>query len=134
MWKFFEILSIFDWITPLVGLCEDFVNDPTPLQSNSWTFFIPYRESVSNGWNAFDIEDLMRRHGIKAWGGQITNGEFFFSVKLDQAQWAEYLLIRHGVPINERYLGAPRPKEKSGMVHRSKKSEKGSLFYDLFRL
>lgn len=109
----FELFSIFDWITPSIGFLEDAINDPTLLQSNSWTFFVPYDVSLNNGWNAFDIEDVLDQHGIKYWGGQITNGEFFLSVKLEQARWAESILIEHGVPLNEKYLGAPKPKQKT---------------------
>jgi hypothetical protein len=126
----FEFFSIFNWITPVVGFIEDFLNDPTLLQSNSWTFFVPYSRSLDNGWNAFDIEDLMGRHGIKTWGGQITGGEFFFSVKLEQAQWAEYILLNHGVPVNEKYLGAPRPKQKTNRPRQKRrKSGKDPLSF-----
>jgi hypothetical protein len=107
----FEFLSIFDWITPSVGFIEDFINDPSLI--NNWTFFVPYDQSLKSGWNAVDIENLLNQYGVKTWGGQITNGEFFFCVSLEQAQWAEYLLIRYGVPLNERYVGAPPPKKKT---------------------
>ena len=130
MWKLFEILSIFDWITPSIGIIEDVINDPTPLQANSWTFFIPYKASVKQGWNAFDIEGLMSNYGIKTWGSQITNGEFFFKVKREQAQWAEYLLLSNGVPINERFLGAPPPKRKTGQSQRGAKKSNGDSFFD----
>jgi hypothetical protein len=134
MRKLFEFLSIFDWITPSIGLLEDIVNDPTVFQSNSWTFFVPYDRSLSDGWNAFDIEGLMRSYGIKSWGGQITNGEYFFSVKLEQAQWAEYVLLRHGVPLNEKYLGAPRPKRKTNrpQQRRQESAEDPFSFIDSF--
>lgn len=105
--ELFEFISIFDWITPTVGFIEDFINDPTLLGSNSWTFFIPYDESLEAGWNAALIERLMKQHGIKTWGGQITGGEFFFSVKKEQAQWAEYLLLNNSVPISPLSQGAP---------------------------
>ena len=113
MLKLFEFLSQFDLITPTIGVIEDLINDPTLLQSNSWTFFVPYHRSLDGGWNKEDIRNLMHQHGIKTWHWQFTNGEFFFSVNLEQAQWAEYLLLRHGVPLNEKYLGAPRPNQKS---------------------
>lgn len=126
MYKLFDALSVFDWITPTIGFVETFWNDPTPLQSNSWTFFVPYDESLSSGWNAVDIEKLLNQHGIKTWGGQITNGEFFVSVKLEQAQWAEYLILRHRIPLNERFIGAPAPKRvETPSAHlQAKKQEK----------
>lgn len=110
MYQIFGFLSIFDCITPIIGFVEDFINDPTPLQTNSWTFFIPYDTALGNGWNAVDIEDLLDQHGIKHWGSQITNGDLFFSVKREQAAWAEYLLLRNRIPIQENSLGAPRVK------------------------
>lgn len=112
MRKIFEALSIFDWITPLVGITETFYHDPTPLQSNSWTFFIPYNSAQRAGWNEQDIRGMLHQHRIDSWGSQITNGELFFTVSQDQAQWAEYLLLRNGIPLNERFLGAPAPKRK----------------------
>lgn len=118
MRQLFDAISVFDWITPTWGFIETFWNDPTPLQSNSWTFFVPYDQSLANGWNAVDIEKLLNQHGIKTWGGQITNGEFFFTVSLDKAQWAEYLLLRHRVPLNERFVGAPAPKPKKAQPAR----------------
>lgn len=119
---FFEFLSIFDWITPSVGFIQDIINDPTPLQSNSWTFFVPYEQSLGGGWNAVDIEKLMKQHGIHYWGSQFTNGEFFFSVKRDQAQWAEYILLKNNVPLNEEFIGAPRPRPKSEFFSNRKPS------------
>lgn len=66
-----------------------------------------------------EIEDLLAKHGIKTWGSQITGGEFFFSVKLEQAGWAEYVLLRYGVPLwqtgappGKGYIDPPRPKPK----------------------
>jgi hypothetical protein len=99
MRRLFEFLSLFDWITPAVNIAETVVNDPTPLQSNSWTFFVPYQQALKAGYNGRDIEQLFKRSGIYFWGSQITNGEFFCSVRLDQARQAEELLQRHGIPL-----------------------------------
>jgi hypothetical protein len=99
--KIFEALSIFDWITPLVGIAETVYHDPTPLQSNSWTFFIPYDNALRAGWNERDIRGMLGQHGISSWGSQITNGELFFTVSREQAQNAEHYLRRNGIPINE---------------------------------
>lgn len=107
----FELLSIFDWITPTKGFIEDAINDPTPFQSNSWTFFVPYGDALGAGWSASDIEDLLAKHGVKTWGSQITGGEFFFSLKLENAGWAEYVMMRYGVPIAEHSMDPPRPNE-----------------------
>jgi hypothetical protein len=130
MFKIFEALTMFDWITPLWGMFQDIRHDPTLLQTNSWTFFIPYEKSAQGGWNGFAITGLLNRYGIKTWGSQITNGQFFFSVKLDQAQWAEYLLLRKGVPINEKYLGAPRPKGRANKPPGGSGESSGDSFFD----
>ncbi len=104
---FFVLLSICDWITPAKGFIEDVVNDPTLFQSNSWTFFVPYHQSLEQGHNARGIEKLMDKHGVHHWGSQITGGEYFFSVPKNQAGRAEYLLNKHGVPISPLSQGAP---------------------------
>lgn len=109
MRRLVELLTVFDWVTPAVGLVQDIVNDPTPLQSNSWTFFIPYDEALQRGWNARQIEKIiLKKNGVKFWGAQITNGTYFFSVKLDNAAWTEGLLSMAGVPMQSRSRGAPR--------------------------
>lgn len=103
-----ELFSILDWITPTKGFIEDVINDPTLFQDNSWTFFIPFDQAIGNGWSPSEIEDLLAKHGIKTWGSQITGGEFFFSVRLDHAGWAEYVLLRYGVPIQEHSMDPPK--------------------------
>lgn len=105
--KIFEILSVCDYITPAANILETAINDPTPLQVNSWTFFIPYDKSLKSGYNALDVERLFDANGIHHWGSQITGGEYFVSVKREDAQLAEGLLLKNGVPLNERFLGAP---------------------------
>lgn len=112
----FEFLSIFDFITPTVGIVETFVNDPTILQTNSWTIFVPYNQAQAAGWNANDVEAILSQHGIRYWGsafgGVPGNQEFFLSVPREQAQLTERLLLRAGVPLSERFVGAPPPKSR----------------------
>jgi len=134
--EFLEFLSVFDWITPAKGFIEDVVNDPTLFQTNSWTFFISFDQAISSGWSPFEIEDLLAKHGIKSWGSQITGGEFFFSVNLEQAGWAEYVLLRYAVPIQENSLDPPRPKRKreqsSGKKHQKPTKDIFSFLDDIF--
>ena len=108
MRRLIELLTVFDWVTPTAGLVQDIANDPTLLQSNSWTFFITYDDALSAGWNANDIGKLMKKNKVKSWGSQITNGTLFFSVRLDDAPTAEALLTQAGIPLQGRSLGAPR--------------------------
>ncbi len=127
-----EFMTIFDWITPTVGFFEDVINDPTPLQTNSWTFFIPYDESLSSGWNAAMIERMLSQYGIKHWGGQITNGRFFFSVPKNQARWAEYLITGQGIPVDPLSLGAPAPGKNAGSNRRKSGSHRRGDLLDQF--
>lgn len=103
-----EFFSMFDWISPTIGLIEDIANDPTFLQKNSWTFFVPFDEMLENGWSAWNVERLMNEHNIKHWGGMITNGEFYFTVKLERAQWAEYILLKNNIPLTGLSQGPPQ--------------------------
>lgn len=112
MRKLFEVLSIFDWITPTVAMIED-VAEGGPFNLDAWTFYVPYDRAISKGWSATHIEDLLTRHGIKTWGGLVHFGEYFFKVKLEQAAWAEYILANHGIPIQKKSQGAPPSRRKT---------------------
>jgi len=63
---------------------------------DSWTFYVP----EASGWTGAQIEALLKKHGVKIKGRGIALGDIFFSVNLDQAEWAEYVMLRAGVPIN----------------------------------
>lgn len=117
--KFFEFLSIFDWVTPVIAVLEG-IPEGGPLSLNAWTFFIPYDEAISQGWSAVHIENLLKQHGVKTWGSLVHLGEFFFRVRLEQARWAEYVLVRYGVPVHPRSRGAPYPKNKAKRISRPK--------------
>lgn len=108
MRQLFELLSIFDWITPTIAIAQD-VAEGGPLNLDAWTFYIPYDAAVQKDWPPARIEKLLAQNGVKTWGSLVHFGEFLFCVKLQQAQWAEYILARYGVPIHERSQGAPHP-------------------------
>jgi hypothetical protein len=50
-------------------------------------------------WRGIDIERLLRRHGVKIWDRGIAGDDLYFCVKRRQVKWAEYLLLRAGVPV-----------------------------------
>lgn len=62
---------------------------------DSWTFYVPF----DGPWTGAQIEGLLKDHGIKMSGNDVAGDDLFFSVKLDQAEWAEYVLLRAGVPL-----------------------------------
>ncbi|MCS7061283.1 MAG: hypothetical protein RMN25_08950 [Anaerolineae bacterium] len=55
--------------------------------------------SRNSDWRGIDIEHLLRRHGVKVWDRGILGDELYFCVKRRQVKWAEYVLLRAGVPI-----------------------------------
>jgi hypothetical protein len=78
------------------------------LGTNSWSFFV----RLDSGWNGADIARLLKRHGIKMWGYGFANGELYFRVRRSQAAWAQYVLLREGVPLQHRLFSekmAPAP-------------------------
>jgi hypothetical protein len=62
---------------------------------NAPTFYI----ARSSSWRGIDIERLLKRHGVKIWDRGLAGDHLYFCVKRRQARWAEYLLLRAGVPL-----------------------------------
>ena len=87
--KVLQFASYFDWVSPWVAILRDCANRP------SHTFVIP----VDCGWSAFEIQRVLRGHGIKTWGLMIVKGSIMVSMRLTQAYWAQYLLERGDIPI-----------------------------------
>jgi hypothetical protein len=52
-----------------------------------------------SSWSGHAIEQLLQRHGVKIWDRGFLGENLFFRVKRRQAVWAEYLLLRAGVPV-----------------------------------
>lgn len=127
MLSFLKFLSIFDWISPTNAILEDII-EGSSLDFNVWTFFIPFDEAQRNGWTTFGIQEVLAKNGIKSWGGLLYNDEFFFKVKLEQARWAEYILLNNNIPIDARSSSPPQPKRKKPKLSRHyKNSSKSSL-------
>ncbi len=54
------------------------------------------------GWTGYQVEQLLARHGVRIWGRGFTPGAqgiLYFSVKVKQSNWAEYIMMRCGVPL-----------------------------------
>ena len=71
---------------------------------NTYPFFIP----TNSGWQFQDVQALLLRHGIKVWAVGYFRGEMHFSVKRRQAHWAQYVLVRAGVPLLHAFLEGSR--------------------------
>ncbi len=76
----------------------------TAIGANTEPFFIP----CDSDWKINDVQALLLRHGIKLWGVGYWNSELFFRVKGRQAHWAQYVLLRAGVPLLHGLLDGSR--------------------------
>ncbi len=97
----------------VMGLGREVVD--SLLGFNSYQFYV----SMNHGWSGHSINDLLARHGIKMWGWTFANGEMFFRVKKRQAAWAQYVMLRAGVPLQSP-LTAPTPNTSTATVATSK--------------
>jgi hypothetical protein len=62
---------------------------------DSWTFYVPFGGS----WTGAEVEALLGEHGVRIRRKNVVNDDIFFNVKLSQAEWAEYVMLRAGVPL-----------------------------------
>lgn len=98
----FEFLAVFDWISPLKAMIE------TAINGVGHTFYI----DLDSGWSGARCERILRPQGVKVYGRVIAKGDAFFQVPTKQAEFAEFLLLKAGVPLkyhlfserNRRYL------------------------------
>jgi hypothetical protein len=89
LYRALELLSWFDWLSPLITVVRNVINHPTH------SFFIPY----NHGWSGNDIKRLFKSRGIKSWGHLAINGTFMFTVRRRHAGLAQLILDQAGVPI-----------------------------------
>ena len=68
------------------------------------------RVSRYSHWRGIDVERLLKRHGVKVWDRGLAGDDLYFCVKRRQVRWAEYLLLRAGVPVTS-VLTEPRNRE-----------------------
>jgi hypothetical protein len=97
-----EVCACFDWLSPVIAGIQTVANRPT------YTFRVPQ----GYGWSSLAIERLLREHGVRTWGRMIFNRTIMFTVRLSQARWAQHLLEREGIPINNpfaRSVGQRQP-------------------------
>lgn len=119
-----DILDLFNLIDRVEGLVARFVHADwsgaasrsgasgvlselgrSALGANSWTFHVP----IDCGWTGAGIERFLAKYGVVIWGRRVTSGHLHFSVKHRQANWAEYLLLRQGIPLAGRTFNDRNP-------------------------
>jgi len=99
-----EVGASCDWITPIASIIGDLAH------GGSASFLIDIGASPYSG---AEIERHLRRHGVKTWGAMIVSGNLMLSVPKSQAQAAQDVLERAGVPVigtrgTQRQAPAPR--------------------------
>lgn len=80
--------------TSLVDVIKGF------LGLDSWTFYVDF----NGDWTGAQIESLLKRHGVRISNRMaplpfVTVDDLFFDVKLSQAEWAEYVMLKADVPL-----------------------------------
>lgn len=103
----FQVLSIFDWVTPTKAIGEDVVHSVksgTPF--NAQTFYVPTKDAVSGGWNTNAICKLLKQNGIKYWGVVDTFGETTYCVEPKDAAKVEKLFGHFNVPVKNTSSGS----------------------------
>lgn len=88
MLKLLEILSYGDVISPILDLFKT-------AGRNTRTFFVP----LDGRWSGAYLHDLLEAHGVEMMAWEFCNGEQFFHVDADQADWAFQVLTRNGVEL-----------------------------------
>lgn len=118
--KFLSVGANFDWISPLLAFLQDFKEGPSA----------GFRVPVAAGWSGAQIKDLLKEWGIRTWGWMIVNDIILFDVRDAQAEYAQYILERFGVP----YQGGPvgeRVPASGGAVISQKPSVSKKSFVDV---
>jgi hypothetical protein len=124
MRSFFQFLTYFDWLALPRTIAQTFAHadwraardshgvsgvlmeaGASLIGSNTFPFFVP----LGTPWGGREIQALLGSKGIKLWGLGYANGEAFFRVSRNQAVWAQYLMLRAGVPLLHRLLAEEPP-------------------------
>lgn len=83
---FLRFGAAFDWLGPVSALIQNYKNRPAV----GYTIFY---EDVA-------VLDILKSKGIKIWGLVLVGDELIFSLRMAQAEFAQYLLEGAGVPYH----------------------------------
>jgi len=121
----FDIPKYFDPINRIEGVISTFVNADwrgAYQRDGVWGVMSEFldcvisrnaptiRVSRYSSWSGHDIAQLLGRHGVRVWDRGIAGEDLYFCVKRRQVVWAEYLLLRAGIPVTSA-LVEPRNSE-----------------------
>jgi hypothetical protein len=115
MGSIFDAIAYLDWIDRVEGLISSFLNADwkgssrraglagviaelgrTISGGNRWRIYVPRDCS----WSGAEIERFLESYGVNIWDRGFLGKDIYFSVKERQADWAEYLLLRRGIPLS----------------------------------
>ncbi|MBN1815343.1 MAG: hypothetical protein JXA14_26160 [Anaerolineae bacterium] len=54
-------------------------------------------------WSGWMVEKLLLHYGVRSFGRGFDGGTLWLHVPRHQANWAEYVMRRHGVPLVSAY-------------------------------
>jgi hypothetical protein len=77
----------------VLGLCAEALSSLSG--ANSYPFFVP----LASGWSGQSIQRLLAQKGVKMWGWAFASSQLLFHVRISQAAWAQYVMLRAGVPL-----------------------------------
>ncbi|MCB0174007.1 MAG: hypothetical protein KDJ97_26050 [Anaerolineae bacterium] len=117
--KLIEIGVNADWISPLLSMIQDVANGP------HHDFLVDW----NSGWSANEIKRLLENHGIKTWGVMVRHEIIMFTVRKKQAQWAQYVLQSHSVPILSGLITVQKSKQNRRNKNKSSEWDIDSLFH-----
>lgn len=102
---FDDVINWFNWIDKLHGLLDALCNFARKGQGN-----VELRVRRSGPFSGADCERMLKRYGVPISARSVTTKHFRMRVHTQQAQWAEYLLLRMGAqldsPLREPRNGA----------------------------
>lgn len=81
--------AVFDWVTPLDTLIQDFTNGP------SHNFYI----SAYDGWSVNDVRKLMKKNSVDIWGAKFLDEMIVFTVRNKDITKAQMVLQSVQLPI-----------------------------------
>jgi len=120
-----EFVAHLDWFEQMDTLLRHLCGEHT------WRFYVPR----NCGWSGIEMERLLERHGVKVWDRGFTRDCLTFRVRRRQANWAEYLLRRRGIPVlsqpfnplNDEYARRHAPGSEPPTGRRRSKPRHGLL-------
>ena len=69
------------------------------LENITWQGYKRFAISRRGEYSGWDVERFLRDHGIYLWGRGFDSENIYFNVKKEQASYAEYMMLRHGVAL-----------------------------------